>query len=369
MTRIGFFIIALSIVWQAQGQTTWPIEKIGISEEDNFNDLKPIGNAIGSADIVVLDDWASADNGASYDAIGRLIHYLNQELGFDALIWNLGVYEGALMDLSLSQNDLPGGLNTMYKVWRESRSIQALAQYTVNSHQTSHPLTMMGNSCQFHAYGKSRLIDYLWTHKDQLGLTQLTTKKKELLDELWTKPKRLKDLSKEQLKKLDQEISELEKGVPETTGRLIQNMRWFVELESIRAFTPRDQVVAVVEQFRSETTDLNFQWMMDNSLKGKKVIIFGGWPALQERYKNRLYTLGVTGHSGSLGRPGQQAKPLQPTSEGFIEFFLNSKSQEILFMPVTENLKPYKSRLSEELTGAYDGILFIAKVYPNATGN
>lgn len=348
------------IIW---AQLATPLDRIGITPKDSFQDLDAIGNDIGDASIIILEDWASADNGASYEAIGRLINFFHQEKGFQVLMWNLGIFEGKLMDEAFGKGDVNSGLRTMYKVWRESSSIQNLARYIKQSHQNDKALSMVGNSCQFHNYGKSQLMGYLDQNKSELGLDALSPMLREELDLWWTTPKRLKELSSEERKKLVNLIQQLDHEIPENTRRLVQNMLWFVELEELRATLPRDKVVEEVEKFRRETKEKNIEWLMEHELRGKKIIVFGG--QLPRKYLRHSYRLGITGYSGVLGRPGQSEKALDPPAEEYVESFLHYMDQEFLFISKDQFPENYThSRLPKSLR-SYDGIVFINEVFPN----
>ncbi len=67
----------------------YSIDQIGIQKGDTFEDLKGIGKAIGNKQIVSLVGFGQGGSGTSYEALGRIIHYLHETLGFEVLIWPL----------------------------------------------------------------------------------------------------------------------------------------------------------------------------------------------------------------------------------------------------------------------------------------
>jgi erythromycin esterase len=62
--------------------------------DDDFSDLEPLRHTIGDARIVMLGEQTHLD-GATYLAISRVIRFLHQEMGFDVLVREQGMYGGA----------------------------------------------------------------------------------------------------------------------------------------------------------------------------------------------------------------------------------------------------------------------------------
>jgi erythromycin esterase len=56
----------------------------------DFTDLEPLVNAIGDATIVQLGE-SSHGAGAAFSAKVRLIRFLHQRMGFDAVVWESGM--------------------------------------------------------------------------------------------------------------------------------------------------------------------------------------------------------------------------------------------------------------------------------------
>ncbi len=358
-------IIALLVAaaFHSSAQRVFPLNGIGIDSRDSFEDLTPLGEDIGKSSIVVLQDWSKAEDGASYEAIGRLIHYLHVKKGFDVLIWDLGIFEGILMDEAFRNEDVDTGLKTMYKVWRESEAIQKIASYASASHETSAPLMMAGSSCQFHRYSKDRLIKYLADNREPLGLWKLTAQRKKALAALWSDPIRLKGLPEADLTKLRSEIQHLDIDLPPSSRWLIQNMLWFVKLEGIRTFAADDQVAHMVAEFMELTTSANLEWLFEHALKTRKTILFGGL-TLPEKCKEDTFIVGITGYAGEVGRPGLSSRKLLPPGDQSIEKLLAEQGHSYAYLTDPTQLALYETRLPGNLE-TYDGIVFIKEVHPN----
>ena len=70
--------------------------------DEDFSDLAPLAAAIGGARVVQLGE-ASHGDGASFDAKARLVRFLHQQMGFDALAWESGFFDLSLVEQALRQ--------------------------------------------------------------------------------------------------------------------------------------------------------------------------------------------------------------------------------------------------------------------------
>src|SRR5215470_11480252 len=70
------------------------VRSIDAADED-FNDLEPLIDAIGSARVVGLGE-PSHGAGSGFAAKVRLVKFLHQRMGFDVLAWESGLYDVGL---------------------------------------------------------------------------------------------------------------------------------------------------------------------------------------------------------------------------------------------------------------------------------
>src|SRR5215469_11298310 len=79
------------------------VRNIDPADED-FTDLEPLADAIGSARVVQLGE-PSHGAGSCFSAKVRIAKFLHQHHGFDVLIWESGLYDVALAEAGMRGTD------------------------------------------------------------------------------------------------------------------------------------------------------------------------------------------------------------------------------------------------------------------------
>lgn len=117
-------------------------------------EVNRITAAIGNARVVMLGE-PSHGAGAAFAAKTRLIKFLHERFGFDAVVW-----ESGFIDLERSEAALRGGVDPVeaaqrgiLKIWSASEECRPLFAYAQASHKTKRPLTMAGFDMQLTAPG------------------------------------------------------------------------------------------------------------------------------------------------------------------------------------------------------------------------
>lgn len=113
--------------------------------DEDFSDLEPLLDAIGSARVVQLGE-PSHGAGSAFAAKVRLIKFLHQRMGFDVVAWESGLY-----DVESSEAGLRAGVDAVasarrgiFPIWSTSEEIRPLFEYAKESHAGPRPLVMAG---------------------------------------------------------------------------------------------------------------------------------------------------------------------------------------------------------------------------------
>ena len=99
-------------------------------ENPNFDDLQAIKEAIGEADIVFLGEHTHGE-GNEFEAKARLVRFLHEQMGFDVLAFESGLY-----DLWKANREIKNGVsvkeafnNSVFNIWTASQQFQPLVKY------------------------------------------------------------------------------------------------------------------------------------------------------------------------------------------------------------------------------------------------
>lgn len=369
---ITFCLLICGYALARDSLKVYSIDQIGIQTGDTFEDLRGIGKAIRGKQIVSILDFGEGGSGTSYEALGRIVKYLHEELGFEILIWPIGMYEGLRMQQELESEDVGSAASYLYRVWRESSAMQALLEYASEKVQTD-KIENLGLGCEFHLQAKEQWAKELQEWLDSNRVAEPAVRSLRILLEIWNKQKRLKLLDKKDLdllEKLNDQILAAVNWKP-IERQLLTNMKWFVQLERIRAFSPKEQVVENVHNFTVEKQAHNWEWLQKQGIEGKKVITLGfpGW--LEEQYQNQVYTIGLTAYQGELARPGQTIKAISPIGEEYWEWQLQQYGEPYLFVDISKARKPKLQTRLADAPGVdhLNALFFMSASLPNQPGD
>ena len=149
---------------QAQEREQWlrehavVVRTIDASDED-FTDLEPLVDAIADARVVQLGE-SSHGAGATFKAKVRLIKFLHQQMGFDVLVWESGMYDVSNVNGDLrAGNDPAEARRGVFSIWSDTEEVAPLFEYAQGSHAGPRPLEMAGFDMQFSGSSSDRFIE------------------------------------------------------------------------------------------------------------------------------------------------------------------------------------------------------------------
>ena len=132
-------------------------------EDDDFGDLSAFEEAVGDARIVMLGEQTHGD-GTSLLAKGRLTRFLHEEMDFDVLAFESGLY-----DMRKVWDRMRAGESARKAVrrglppnWSRSEEMKSLIEYVGERAQRRRPLELAGFDCRFSASAsRDRMVDDL----------------------------------------------------------------------------------------------------------------------------------------------------------------------------------------------------------------
>ncbi|WP_420127322.1 erythromycin esterase family protein [Longimicrobium sp.] len=126
-----------------------PIRSLSIADRD-FSDLQPLKAAIGDARVVMLGEQTHGD-GTTFLAKARLVAFLHQEMGFDVLAWESGMWDlaQAWRHVQAGEDVHEAARRSIYALWMRSEEVLPTFDYVTSTLGTARPLEMAGVDNQF----------------------------------------------------------------------------------------------------------------------------------------------------------------------------------------------------------------------------
>ncbi|MFN7258526.1 MAG: erythromycin esterase family protein, partial [Cyclobacteriaceae bacterium] len=169
-------LIVVSIPLIAQtSDTGFPIHQIKSIDpsQTDFVDLEPLKEALKDKRIVLLGEQSHGE-GATFQAKVRLIKFLHEQLGFNILSFESGLYDNykanELLNTNFTNNPLK---QSVFDIWSESKELVPLLEYINTQRKSSTPLLVSGFDCQAdNLFKENYLSDLKELLKDSQSLTE-----------------------------------------------------------------------------------------------------------------------------------------------------------------------------------------------------
>ena len=140
---------------QERAEVAWlranahPIRSLSPADRD-FSDLQPLKAAIGDARVVMLGEQSHGD-GTTFLAKARLVAFLHQEMGFDVLAWESGLWDVAQVwrQVQAGHELLAASRRGIFTIWTRSEQVLPTLDYVASTLGTARPLELAGFDNQF----------------------------------------------------------------------------------------------------------------------------------------------------------------------------------------------------------------------------
>ncbi len=391
------------------------------SSGDNFTDLEPLGDAIGSARLVMLGE-PSHGAGSAFAAKARIARFLHQRRGFDILVWESGFYDVCLAEAGMRSADdgIAAARRGIFSLWSDASQVKPLFDYVKASQSTLRPLEMAGCDLQVTADGvpqwfaadlhdfTSALREPVLRGRAVFLADQATDARARLfassfsnaqdLSTLITAAEKLRAMVSDRRPEFEQVHDALETSFMD---RAIENMRVDAMLRFDRAHGP--QTTPANESRRDALNATNLRWLLEQKYPGRKALVWahnvhvmkayygpdfralhlqeqrgdmkpmGVWMA--DWLGSGVYSLGITTYQGEDGfAMGGPSTPIPRAPEGSVEAQLHALGYPSAFVDFRgargEHANPFRFRqyvrmpkyddvAIRDADRVFDGIVFI----------
>lgn len=321
-------------------------------DETDFQDLQQLKEAIGDARIVQLGEQSHGD-GTCFETKTRLVKFLHQEMGFDVLAFESGLYDCHKAWQAFKAGDSnahAAASQGVFGIWTGSAETAQMWDYLAEQAGTDQPLELAGFDCQFTAAASRKLADELADLSDKLDGAGLSDREWETfsrtLNQLikFEPPAQDKDDFLASLDKLAAAIA----AAPETTISTSDSSFWKQQFASMADHCGRqwdkgsatNNVMARDEQMAN-----NMIWLAKERFPNRKIIVWAASfhimrnpPEIEsftgsvdysdmiqmghrvyEALGDEVYTIGFTAFEGTAGAYFRRHNDIGKAPEGTLE--------------------------------------------------
>ena len=395
ITPLFFLLFSLIVNAQNSLQETINSRLIDLHEvgddDENFQGFEQLKDEIGDAQIVMLGEQSHTD-ATTFETKIKLIKYLHQEMGFDILAFESGIY-GCDRAWSMMQegHDVKDAFaKGIFNTWSVLNLFNSLYQYFEKEMALGTPLMLTGFDPQIISklaadYFDKDLTAFLATIDDasyQKEIQQL-----QLFINESRKGKRIKK------NKAIQNIAFLQKtiGLIKNKPSTANSDLWIQSLKSLEVFISDTYLET---NNRDQQMAENLIWLKEK-YPDKKIICWGATSHflynsstiqlqnekmqkavgdyyhettmmgdyLKEKYGDDLYTIGFIAHEGTFGY--NRTHTIEPPSENSLEHLIGQAANDNYFLSLKDlSLEGYLSRplahqnMKSDIAKVMDGVVF-----------
>ena len=327
---------------------------------EDFEDFHELDSLLDGVEIVMLGEQTHGD-GTTFETKIKLIKYLHQNLGFDILAFETGIFDchKAWQEIQNGKDVREAFGKSVQSLWSTKKELIPLTKYIENSVATEVPLELMGFDNQHYSnFTKEHLLNDLSKHLKKISPEIIESQE-------WTHLKNNFNLM------MRFKIKEFKKNNPQQDTIFINHLKhelelvdnkdiWIHILESVKSFISD---VTLGTDFRDRQMADNLTWIKEsnpnrkiicwgasshflyNSMKAemsspiirllggnyyKKQTMMGDY--IKKRYGNKLFTIGFTAYEGTYGL--NRTIKLKPPKKNSIEYILGKFDNDNFLIPL-----------------------------------
>lgn len=353
-----------------------PVRSIDPMDED-FSDLAKLKEALerDSVQIVMLGEQTHGD-GTTFHAKTRLIKFLHQQMGFDVLAFESGLYDCTrAWDSILAIGDYDKHIKkAVFPMWVNTVESKQLIDYLQSSLGTESKLELSGFDSQITGYQNCMpLLDEFWN----LSGINLTQREKNLLVKTACLDDGLilyKDKAKYEecislMDKINSQFDSLISTSPSASADLgfWKNVISGVKTSFIATYYYKHEAKLNIDPLKMNARDIqmgeNLKWLKENKYKNRKIIVWGHnmhllrnmenseipggasdmlrsktsmGDVVHESFGNKIYTIIFTGFEGEYADylSGKGLTNIPAPSDSSIEFYMRALGNDLSFLNI-----------------------------------
>lgn len=374
--------------------------------DNNFADFSKLKPLLEDVEIVMLGEQSHGE-ATTYETKIKLIKYLHQELDFDLLVFESGLYDcqKAWESIEQGENVKDALGNSIFSLWATVNEFAPLIDYVNETLGSERELKILGFDNQFTgAISKEHFINDLsdfikelnpsilqakeWDHFSQ-NITYLLQFEKELLannhpelDTLFInqlileieKPNSSSNTGfwVQVLKSAKVYLADFTLETDSRDQQMAENLIWLKEMH------PGKKIICwgATSHFLYNSEQVRMRSPIISMLGGnyyKTQPMMGHY--IKEKYGSKLYTVGFTAYQGKYGL--LYRKRIKRAKKRTLEGLLGQSSHDNLFLPLNEdlNLEGVKSRplgnfyMKTDIHTVMDAVVFNRNMKPPTLDN
>jgi len=402
-------------------QSAIPVRSIAPGDEQ-FSDLQPLKGVFGDAQIILLGEISHGD-GNTFLAKIRLIKFLHQEMGFDVLAFESGLYDCAkAWDLIRSGGQVKTAMQkAIFPLWGMSEQVQPLLTYIGEMANSEHPLEVAGFDSAFTGTASSTYLiadleAFLYgcglLARGRTGWAEFVAILDDLTHAAYQSGSKIPPYGSEREEFLNTLVG-LRSDIEKTSDPVDREAAFWLqvlestETHSVHLWQAYDshRLIEYSEK-RDAQMGRNLLWLADEYFPGRKIIV---WAATYHVARNldslepveavepdapprpevmgdvvfdalgdQIYALGFTASTGSTGAVFKPAHDLSEVSEGSFEELMNRAGFEYAIVDF-RHITAGGDWLGEEMisrpfgyveergdwTKVLDGLMYIREMIPS----